>query len=231
MTDDGANEKTIGCSRFEVELEAYMEGEAKPFIVSHARDCALCGAVLLDLERIRMVAHALPQEDPSPAVWANIRAVLVQEGALRTQQRGWRRLLRWQFLPNPATAAVLAGLVAFGLMLTTPTGNLNRWNSVGTSAANSADVSTTFANLSAQDNALAQVVEELEETFKANQASLAPDMKATYQKSLDSLNTSIQECLASLQEQPNNRLAHDYLLTAYTRKAEVLSSALEYEGR
>jgi hypothetical protein len=229
--EDGADERMIGCSRFEVELEAYMEGEAKPFVVSHAQDCPLCGAVLLDLERIRMVAHALPEVDPSPAVWANIRAVLAQEGALRPQRQGWRRLLNWQFLPNPATAAVLAGLVAFGLMLTTPTGHLSRWDPARTSVASTTDVRTTFANLSTQDNALAQVVEELEETFKANQANLAPDMKATYQKSLESLDTSIQECLASLQEQPDNRLAHDYLLTAYTRKAEVLSSALEYEGR
>ena len=60
---------------------------------------------------------------------------------------------------------------------------------------------------------------------------MAPDLKATYDKSLVSLDHSIEECLDSLQNEPRNALAHEYLLTAYTRKAEVLSSALEFDGR
>jgi hypothetical protein len=82
-----------------------------------------------------------------------------------------------------------------------------------------------------EDGALARVVTELESSFRANEASMAPDLKATYEKSLVSLDGSIRECLDSLRQEPRNTLAHDYLLTAYTRKAEVLSSALEFEGR
>jgi hypothetical protein len=82
-----------------------------------------------------------------------------------------------------------------------------------------------------EDGALARVVSDLERDFRANEASMAPDLKATYDKSLVSLDGSIQECLDSLQQEPGNTLAHDYLLTAYTRKAEILSSALEFEGR
>ena len=82
-----------------------------------------------------------------------------------------------------------------------------------------------------EDSALAHVVSDLESNFRANEASMAPDLKATYEKSLVSLDGSIQECLDSLQHEPRNTLAHDYLLTAYTRKAEILSSALEFDGR
>jgi hypothetical protein len=84
---------------------------------------------------------------------------------------------------------------------------------------------------SGEDGALARVVSDLESNYRANEASMAPDLKATYEKSLVSLDGSIRECLDSLQHEPRNTLAHDYLLTAYTRKAEVLSSALEFEGR
>jgi hypothetical protein len=83
----------------------------------------------------------------------------------------------------------------------------------------------------AEDVSLAHVVSDLESNFKANEASMTPELKATYDKSLVSLNGSIRECLDSLHHEPGNTLAHDYLLTAYTRKAEVLSSALEFEGR
>ncbi|HTS69738.1 MAG TPA: hypothetical protein VMO17_12220, partial [Terriglobia bacterium] len=81
------------------------------------------------------------------------------------------------------------------------------------------------------DSSLARVASELETSFRANEASMAPDLKATYEKSLVSLDGSIQECLVSLRQEPRNMLAHDYLLAAYTRKAEVLSSALESVGR
>ena len=69
------------CSRFDDELEAYLEGEARPFIASHAQDCASCGALLADLQSIRQAARALPLEEPSPVVWANVRARLAAEGA------------------------------------------------------------------------------------------------------------------------------------------------------
>jgi hypothetical protein len=81
-------------------------------------------------------------------------------------------------------------------------------------------------------DALEQVVHELEETFRAREGSLAPDLKATYENSLISLDASIRECSDSLQREPDNSLAHEYLLAAYSQKAEVLSSALELdEGR
>ena len=66
------------CPQFDAELEAYMEGEARPFIVSHSQDCASCGALLADLQSIRQAARDLPQEEPSRVVWANVA-------------RGWRR--------------------------------------------------------------------------------------------------------------------------------------------
>src|SRR5271157_6012105 len=72
------------CSRFDAELEAYLEGEARPFIASHARDCSSCGALLADLQSIRQAAQDLPLEGPSRLVWADLRARLEAEGAFRT---------------------------------------------------------------------------------------------------------------------------------------------------
>jgi hypothetical protein len=80
-------------------------------------------------------------------------------------------------------------------------------------------------------DALERVVHELEETFRAREGSLAPDLKATYENSLISLDASIRECSDSLEREPDNSLAHEYLLAAYSQKAEVLSSALEFDER
>jgi hypothetical protein len=218
------------CAQFEAGLQAYLEGGVNPFMVSHARECAPCGILLADLQAIQQAAQDLPQEEPSRAVWANVRARLEAEGAFDRPVSGWRQLLAWRFSPHTVPLGVLASLVILGSALTLPSGNVQRWGFPEGVAGSSAAASLAPA-LSREDSALAQVVSDLESNFRANEASMTPDLKATYEKSLVSLDGSIRECLDSLQHEPRNTLAHDYLLTAYTRKAEVLSSALEFEGR
>src|SRR5690242_17072457 len=73
-----------GCSRFNAELEAHLEGESRPFVTSHAASCTSCNALLTDLETIRLTARNLPPIEPSPAVWAKIRQSLAAERTLAT---------------------------------------------------------------------------------------------------------------------------------------------------
>jgi len=220
------------CSRFEVELEAYLEGEARPFVLSHAQDCAPCGALLADLQSLREAARDLPQEEPSRVVWANVRARLEAEGAFGVPVRGWRQLLEWRIFPHAIPLGALAALLFLGSVLSLPSRENQRWWVDADDATRSFPVSQVASAMpTGEDRDLAQVVSDLENNFRANEASMAPDLKATYEKSLVSLDGSIYECLDSLKHEPGNTLAHDYLLTAYTRKAEVLSSALELDGR
>jgi hypothetical protein len=219
------------CAQFDAELEAYLEGEARPFIASHAAACAPCGAVLADLQSIRQAARELPLEEPSRGVWANVRARLEAEGAFGVPVSGWRQILAWRIIPHAAPVSVLAALVVLASVLTLPSSNLQQWGGSDEVAGAPAVAEVASALPSGEDGALARVVSDLESNYRANEASMAPDLKATYEKSLVSLDGSIRECLDSLQHEPRNTLAHDYLLTAYTRKAEVLSSALEFEGR
>ena len=219
------------CLQFDSELEAYLEGEARPFIASHARDCTPCGALLADLQSIQRAARDLPQEEPSRVVWANVRARLEAEGAFGTPVGGWRQILAWRIFPHAIPLGVLSALVVLGTVLTLPSHSLQRWGGTDGPIAPPAVAQIASALPVGDVSALAGVVSDLESSFKANEASMAPDLKATYEKSLVSLDGSIKECLDSLRDEPRNTLAHDYLLTAYTRKAEVLSSALEFDGR
>ena len=75
------HERTAACYKFELELQAYMEGENRPFVPAHARECASCRIIVEDLEALRSAAREIPLEEPSPAVWSNIRARLAEEGA------------------------------------------------------------------------------------------------------------------------------------------------------
>jgi hypothetical protein len=223
-------ERTTACIRFDAELMAYLEGEGRPFVAAHARECEFCRVILADLEHIRTTARQLPLEEPSPTVWANIRAVLAREGRLREKVSGWRWVWQGQFLPQPAAVGALACLVILGSFLTMPPASLQR-EAFSDFVSSSRKTAAAPVPITREDSDLARMTEELELTYRANEKFLAPETKATYEKSLVSLDTSIRECQESLRQEPDNTLAHDYLLTAYTRKAEVLASALEFGGR
>jgi len=73
-------------------------------------------------------------------------------------------------------------------------------------------------------------VDEMEKSFQARRATLDPAVKAIYEKGLESLDSSIDECRTSVEQEPQNSLASEYLVAAYTQKAAVLESALQFEG-
>jgi hypothetical protein len=217
-------DRSAACYRFELELPAYMEGEEGPFVRAHARECAFCRVIVEDLEALRSAALELPLEEPSPAVWSHIRAQLLAAGAFAEKAGlgNWFRQL--DLLRRPIPVAAFACMVILGCLLTAP-GNYPEQDT--TSPLTALPARTAIRSMAFNSDAPEQVVRELEETFRAREGSLAPDLKATYENSLISLDASIRECSDSLEREPDNSLAHEYLLAAYSQKVEVLSSALE----
>jgi len=224
-------DKSAGCYRLELELQAYLEGEEKPFVLAHTRECTFCRVMVEDLERLRAAASELPLEEPSPVVWSNIRAQLATTGSFVEKTSLWDWLGQLEFLRRPIPVTAFACVVVLGCVLTASRNNPEQDLSLLRTAPEGRTAVRSMAFIG-EGAALEQVVRELEKAFKAREASLAPDVKATYENSLNSLDTSIRECNDSLRREPGNSLAHEYLLAAYSQKAEVLSSALEFdEGR
>jgi len=224
-------DRSPACYQFELELEAYMEGENRPLVPAHTRECAFCRVIVKDLEALRSAALAMPREEPSPAVWSNIRAQLVATGAFAERVSLWNWVGQLDFLRRPGPVTAFACLLLLGCLVTVPRTYLEQDTAAGLSALPARTATRSMA-FTGDSDALPRVVQELEETFRAREGSLAPDLKATYDNSLNSLDVSIRECSDSLQREPDNSLAHEYLLAAYSQKAQVLSSALEFgEGR
>ena len=229
--DEIRRQRTAECDRFELELEAYVEGEARPFVLAHLRECVFCKVVSDDLQALRTAASELPLAEPSPAVWANVRAQLSAEGAFAEKEGVWSWLWHFDLLRRPVPVAAFACMLALGCWVTAPR-NYPRTETASLFASGAQPAAVRSMAFVSGGTGLEQVVRELEEAFKAREGSLAPDVKATYENSLNSLDVSIRECNDSLQREPGNSLAHEYLFAAYSQKAEVLSSALEFgEGR
>lgn len=231
QVQDSAAPARAGCRQFDSELSAFLEGEDKPSVVAHARECPFCGVILADLEKIRSLYRDLPLEEPPARVWANIRATLAAEGTIRDQVGGWNRWFpRVGFLENPAPIGALASLTVLGAMLLVSPG-ANGPSVIPGEFTPGVKPAVAMAVDSTIEGELKRTVEEMETSFQARAHALEPALKATYQKGLESLNACIRECLNHCRREPANRLAREYLHAAYAQKAEVLAAALAFDGR
>lgn len=226
------------CMKFQAELPAYFDGEGSEELTAHAAACAYCNCLLADLENIRSAGPEAGLDEPSPAVWARVREGLIQEGLIHTPagvrpaRPGFReRWFPWKTgtllrYPAPIAAAIIVAVIilfkAPGYLSNSP---MQSANTLHPAAFMQSDVAP-------QDiAALRQTIDQLDAAYQANQASLDPGVRATFEKSLASLNAEIAECRASMKQQPQDGLTQNYLSQAYVEKAHVLQTALEYNLR
>jgi hypothetical protein len=216
VLNSGADE---GCRLFDLELAAYLEGEVRPQVTAHVQHCPFCFSVLADLEGICSVSGGLSASEPPTRLWTNIRAALIAEGIIRRRETLWWRVT-WDWFAgswfrSPAAVAALGCLLVLGI-------GLVRAPRTGWRAP---------SDESAVPSAVALALGPMETSYRARVAYFEPSVKETFQKSLDSLDRQIRECLRSVKQEPDNSLAREYLLAAYEQKARVLESALYLEGR
>lgn len=224
-------QRTAACYQFDLELDAYLEGEARPHVADHARQCPRCAALLADLQQVVALSRQLPAGEPPATVWTNVRATLDAEGVIHEPAGFWQRWLgEIRLIPNPIPLGALGCLAILATFLTgrpdlPEQAGMSVWP-LPMSAGNS-----VAAQAATQDTDLFRTLRELESSYSSRAHSLDPSVKETYERSLGSLNSSIRECLDSLHREPANALAREFLFAAYVQKAEVLASALEFDVR
>ena len=220
---------TMNCSEFLNHIDEWIEGQEIPGARDHSRSCATCRGLAEDLGTIRLAAVTLPEADPeiSPRVWNALLAQLEQEGLVRggsarakQHAPGWLGSI-FDFIPRPAFAAVYVGALAVaGLLLSGPVqmrGNQDRW-------LESTMSSTT--QLSAQ-------LQDAERNAVASLADFSPDVTNDLRQNLTIVDNDIALCEKSVQEEPENEIARDYLYNAFQQKADLLAQISERgdEGR
>jgi hypothetical protein len=215
------------CKQFLTWLESWSPDEQPSNSPQHAQNCAPCGAVLSDLKAIHAEAASWSANEPEPPphIWTSLRAQLQEEGLIRTAESdriapqvvsspGWFGSLFGQF-PRPVLAgAYLSLLIAAGFALSGPLNrpsNEARWLE-GTQIATSP--------LSAQLNSL-------EQNSVPTGRALNPAVTASLQQNLAIVDNYISLCEKSVQEEPQNEVARDYLYEAYQQKADLLAQISE----
>jgi len=220
---------TAACRQFDLDLQSYLEGEDRPEVPAHARECAYCAVILADMEQLRVASRELPVGEPPARLWSNIRATLRAEGIIHDPAPAWSHWIPRLF-PSPAPVGALAGLAALALVLLLSPQNFEK---SGTSNILSNGEPVTVAALmpTGVDVDMVRTVKEMEESYWSRESSVEPGLQETYKKSLETLDASIDECVLHCKREPSNALARHYLMLAYQSKAEVLASALEHSNR
>jgi hypothetical protein len=221
---------TITCREFLAYLEPWMEGERPQDAQAHLRTCRNCSSVVSDLELIHTEARSwsTAEQDAPERVWTSLRAQLEHEGLIRetipahedaataqAPRAGWFSSL-FPRLPRPVLAgAYLAALVAVAFALSGPVNkrvNEARW-------LRGTQISTS--PLSAQLN----FAEQNSNSYVAR--SNNPDVTASLHQNLALVDKYIALCEKSVNEEPQNEVARDYLYEAYQQKADLLTQMTE----
>jgi hypothetical protein len=217
----------MACNEFLNQLDAWMDGVRPAEGRAHVRECAHCRGLVEDMDAIRQTAGSwsAADEDPPARVWVSLRARLEEEGLLRGDVRehvssGAKGLGGWfggifTAVPRPALAgAYLLALIAVSVALTgrsTRELNANTWIS-GTQ--------TSTGTLSAQ-------LQTAEQDTVSAMVESNPVVTASLHDNLAIVDNYIALCEKSVQEEPENEIARDYLYDAYEQKADLLAQMTE----
>jgi len=205
----------MSCNEFSERIGLWIDGERTPEFEAHLRGCGDCRALIADFEAIRVSAHEMVDVEPPARVWSAIRAQLDQEGL--TNERGLRAwfkslLAAW---PRPAVAtATLAVMVAGAFLLGVRVENYN-----------------TQRSWTQGTQAVAQPIKADLGDFELHAVSALheadPAVNVAFQQNLQIVDNYIVVCEKSVQEEPENELARDYLYGAYQQKADLLAEMSE----
>jgi hypothetical protein len=209
----GMKMSTTSCNEFMGRLEGWMEGERDAQARAHAAGCASCRGLADDLDAIQSFAAALSVADPEPParIWNAVHAQLIEEGVIRGQSAdaishssSWVDRF-FAVVPRPALAgAYMILLCAAGLGLS---GTLRTVQS------------PTFPLSAELENAEQSAIFSVHGSRSAVSSSL--------NRNLSIVDNYISLCEKSVQEEPDNDVARDYLYQAYHQKADLLSQMAE----
>lgn len=196
----------MNCAEFQRVLPYIIDTGGNAEHEEHLRSCAVCADLVADLKYIAEQAKLLvPMQDPNPRVWDGIQKSLEREGLVKSAPaRGDLLGLphgSWVWLaPIAAMFLIVAGLYLYRAQ---------------TPAQSAAAVTSTSVSTADQDDS--QVLEAL--------AQRDPDSRSSYEQSLRNVNAFIADAKTTVEQNPDDSEARQFLMQAYEQKAMLYRMA------
>jgi hypothetical protein len=194
------------CAEFQRVLPYIIDTGGNAEQEQHLRECDVCSDLVQDLKYIADQAKLLvPMEDPSPRVWDGLQKSLEREGLVKAAPA--RRPLLGPPARNLGWAALIAALIvlAAGLLVVR--------NSVPSQTTQAA-ADNTGTSLDSDDQQVLQAV-----------STLPVDVRSTYEQGLRDVNAYIADAKRTVDENPNDGDAKQFLMQAYKQKAMLYQMA------
>ncbi|MCI0351271.1 MAG: hypothetical protein L0Z53_17750 [Acidobacteriales bacterium] len=209
----------MDCAEFQKILPEYMEGGGSTDQRAHLRSCTVCSGLVQDLQYIAEAAKLLlPIEEPPSRVWQGIQQSLEKEGIVRPA-RGPERIKPF-LVPGRSTWIWRTALVAVLAVLAVVA--LARYN---------AQKETPVAAGPAAVNSQVNDIDNNDQQLLAEVSATNPAMRATYEKSLRSVNSYISDARKSVEAHPGDADAREQLMQAYEQKAALYDMAMSRPGQ
>lgn len=207
------------CEEFDLHAARWLEGERTPEAAGHLQSCTRCSTRMADLELIVSAGADLPELDPPERLWTSLRNELEREGLLRERKSVLERLR--EMVPAAPRTAVATGLLsALAAMLLllpqSPVGEMARRGGESSGGWNFSRVHEQLASAEAQADQDVHLRD--------------PQVAASYQQNLALVDDLIGECQKRVDEDPNDELSRQYLVTAYQQKTDLLNALSEREA-
>lgn len=208
----------MNCAEFQKILPEYIEGGGSAEQREHLRSCTVCSGLVKDLQYIAEAAKLLlPMEEPSTRVWQGIQQSLEKEGIVRPA-RGPERIkpflvpVRSTWIWRSALVVVLAALAVVALL---------RYNAQKQAPVVAGTVAT---------DPVTPEIDSGDQQLLSEVSAINPAMRATYEKSLRSVNSYISDARKSVDADPSDEDAREQLMQAYEQKAALYEMAMSRAG-
>ena len=193
------------CAEFQRVLPYIIDTGGNAEQEQHLRECAVCSDLVQDLRYIADQAKLLvPMEDPSPRVWDGLQKSLEREGLVKTAPA--RRPLLGPPAHSWGWALAVAAVVvlAVGLFVMKSSAPVNQQpEQIATNNAADGDDQMVLQALS----------------------NLPSDVRSNYEQGLRDVNASIADAQHTVDENPNDGDAKQFLMQAYRQKAILYQMA------
>lgn len=217
-------------------LSEYIDGDLKPnkrlLVSDHLKDCQECSLTHQDLKQIVGISQQLPLLVPKTDLWKNIEKE-IKELSLPTtpktqkNQSVWSRFWNYKLqfsLSMPQLTGTLAGLVIAVLLASNFIYSPQNFANTPSQGTVIAKPTTYTSNTTEME--LTGKIDRLSHTITERYKDWDPEVQKLYDRNLEAINQSIDECRQLAQKNPSDPIVHELMVTAYQEKIRLLEQFL-----
>lgn len=228
------------CREAQRHLSDYIDGYLSPTealrVEHHLMVCEDCRRMHSDFHLLIAESRALPEIEPSPALWDRLEAGMANAPRVREKASAWwRRMwtLDFQFqatFPQLLGGAALLIACAIGLNVV-----VRQWEisgSGGSSSLTQDSPGLVMATLSTPAIAISQnkrsSIDSFQQIVDRRKERWSPAVLMLFERSLAAINNSVDECAEACRRNPADPVVQEMLEVAYTRKLNLLKNFADF---